>query len=158
MTTLILHSLEKSYGETVHNALQWQRLNEHVLALCPARWKGLGDNQKWALIRILALREGYVPDWLELDIWKSLKRQLIWVSFDDDTDIMAMDSAHGPIPAPSRWDSKTLHWLRDFYYEEPSEENRKAFWRAYRTEQFRRGHGYDEIMSGRAPQSFREGP
>lgn len=90
MTKLVLKDLPCQVGDTLYTVLMWQRLNAGVLALCPERWSDLTDNQKWVTIRILARRDGYTPDWISSDLWASLKSQLIYVGFDEETDLLEM--------------------------------------------------------------------
>lgn len=88
MTELNIVPLDRSYGDAQWAVLRWQHLNKHILALCPRSWEDLPDVHKWCLIRILARREGYEPDWLDPELWQSLKRGLPYVPFDEETDLL----------------------------------------------------------------------
>lgn len=76
-------------GGKYSSVVRWQSLNKHVLDLLPAHWRGMSSNAKWVLLRILANREGYVPDWISAESWKVLSRELgKYSSFNTDTDLL----------------------------------------------------------------------
>lgn len=79
--------------ESSHRVRVWQALNSHVLALTPKRWDSLDAIQKWVLLRTLAVREDYVPDWIDPAIWASLRSGLDISNFNTDTELLADSSA-----------------------------------------------------------------